>query len=151
MPVYNSQTASTPSMSTNVQILVFQAVPLVANKTNTATTATAVTGLTTGSIVLPAAVQTLEFNLDGDSVTNSGANSVIVTLWDGVVGSGTQIGQWTSNQTGDATPLSARFFVNVIPGSTHTYAIGMHGSGAGTNTMVASSTAPLNYTVKALN
>lgn len=147
----NNSATATPSVTDTVQLLIAQSAPIVTNATNTATSATQVTGLTSGTQILPSWTQELEFTVTGDTISNSGANSVIVTLWDGTVGTGTQIGQSTTIATGGKTPINFCFYQTVVGGSTHTYNIGMHGSGAGTNTLAASATAPCYFTVKALN
>ncbi len=124
------------------------AVTLTTNVTNTATTATQVTGLTNTFVVKPNTTN-LMFFLQADNFTNSSTNNVIITLWDGVVGTGTQIGQYTLGQQSAAPNEASLMFFIPIAGSlwntSKTYNIGMHGSGAGTNTLVCGTTNPCNF------
>ncbi len=127
---------------------------LTANATNTATTATQVTGLTTSAFVIPSKTTALLVFLQADNVSNSGAVNTILTLWSGVVGTGTQVGAFThGGQSGVTAAVSDVFYVPVTSsmiGTSVTYNIGMHGSGAGTNTLVAGATDPCNLFVLAI-
>lgn len=130
---------------------------LTTSVTNTATSATQVTGLTAKTNLVSPMTQYFRVTLTGDSLSNSGANSVILTLWAGTVGTGTQVAQYSdSAASGALAALSAVFYVPVsttsalVPGSQYTLNIGMHGSGAGTNTMYASTTAPVTMVVEAI-
>lgn len=129
-------------------------VQLTSNVTNTATSATQVTGLTQTFTVpkitgTAASTYWVKVILSGDSVYNSGANSVILTAWVGTVGTGTQFGQSTdSAQSSAPSPITDVFYLAAIAGTAYTVNIGMHGSGAGTNTLVAGTTNPLTMAIE---
>ena len=133
------------------------ATPITTSATNTATSAAQVTGLTLTPPTMGSLVQYVRVNLTGDSVSNSGANNVIITLWLGTVGTGTQLASTSATaQSGALAPLDVHWMIpatstyGLAPGSSYTFNIGMHGSGAGTNTMTAASTSPILYSVEYL-
>ena len=130
---------------------------LTTSATNAATSATQVAGLTATTTQVNSKTQYFEVFLSGDSVSNSGSNNVVITLWVGTVGTGTQVGSFSATaQSGALVPLAATFFVPVsatsalVPGSSYVLNIGMHGSGAGTNTMTAGATSPVTMVVQAI-
>lgn len=157
MAIPTSPVIADRSKATSVQPIQSTALvaQLTSNVTNTATSATLVTGLTAATNTVGALVKYVRVIVSGDSVYNSGANSVIISCWVGTVGSGTQVGQYTdAAQSSAPSPLVAVFYIPVstagavVMGSSYTVNIGMHGSGAGTNTLVASTTAPCTMTVE---
>jgi hypothetical protein len=123
-------------------------VQLVTNVTNTATSATQITGLTT-SFYIDRLVSGIILKLQVDNFTNSSTNNVIITAWIGTVGTGTQVGQFTLGaQSASANPGDLSFFIPASAltlGASTTFNVGMHGSGAGTNTLVCGSTNPCNF------
>ena len=127
---------------------------ITTNATNTATSATQVTGLSVTFVVQPG-TKYLIANLVSDSISNSGANNVIMTVWNGTVGTGTQVGQSTNTaQSGAKGSLSENYMIlisslGVSAGSSVTLNVGMHGSGAGTNTLAAAATYPASFWVDA--
>ena len=121
--------------------------------TNTATSATAVSQLTSGAFIVPALTKYLKVTLTGDSVSNSGANNVIISAWIGTVGSGTSLGTDTNTaQSGAKAGLDMVFIIPTtgLTNTSITINIGMHGSGAGTNTITTSATSPLIMLVESL-
>lgn len=104
--------------------------------------ATLVTGLT--AICKPASNRPISIELSAPGLYNSTASArADVTIWDGTVGSGTQIGMaWGGQALGSGTwGAKAEAYQN--PSGTKTYNIGLHsGSGGGTSTLAAFSTSP---------
>ncbi len=128
---------------------------LTTSATNTATTATLVTGLTATTNVVGSLVKYVRVMLSADSVSNSGANNVILTCWVGTVGSGTQVAQSSYTvQSGALSSVDTLWLIpvttagTIVAGSSYTINVGMHGSGAGTNTLTAGATLPVTMTVE---
>lgn len=155
IPTTPNQAEVSPANNvTPVQVAI---TPLVANQTNTATSATQVTGLTLAVPVINPLGDYVRVTLSADSLSNSAANNVIITLWAGTVGTGTQLAQETNTaQSGAKAGLSTSWIIPIVSTAAInqtaavTLNIGMHGSGAGTNTMVGSSTAPIFFAAEVL-
>lgn len=149
MAVPNSPSVADRPAWLNVKPIQGTPVQLTSNVTNAATSATQVTGWTV-SYKVGARAQWLLLIAEADNVTNSGSNAVVMTAWNGVVGTGTQFGQST-NPT--ASALSGVFVLPVtsaMVGTTVTLNVGMHGSGAGTNTLVCGATNPATLALMVL-
>lgn len=137
----------------NVRPVQGTSVQLTTAATNTATSATQVTGLTNTFVIQPN-TRHLFVHLTADSVSNSGANAVIISLWNGAVTSGTQVGQASATAaSGALAPLQATFYIPItgaLWNTSITLNIGMHGSGSGTNTIAAGATLPISFWTEAM-
>jgi len=113
---------------------------ITADITTSATSATLATGLST-TVTIPAGGRSVKVTGYLPTAYNNGANQVRVTLWDGTVGSGTQIGAaFNGNAAGQAVPFTIMAIVTPSAGS-KTYSVGYHGSG-GNTTIQCASTGP---------
>ena len=122
---------------------------ITTNFTVAATTITQVTGLTV-TVTIPAGGRKTKITVGGGTMTNSTANGVNLSIWDGVVNSGTQIASTGSDfYIGTArNPIALMVIVSPTAGS-KTYNVGFM-STSGTGTMAASSTSPITFLVEAI-
>jgi hypothetical protein len=152
MPVLTSPAVAERPPWDNVTPI--QGTPVVAtsNLTNTATSATLITGMSI-TFTLNSKTSSILMIFNGDSVSNSGANNVVITAWLGVVGTGTQVGQTTFGaQSGAVASCQGSFAVSpsllsLTPGTSYTLRLAMHGTGAGTNTITAGTTNPFVFSL----
>jgi hypothetical protein len=125
-----------------------------ATTTSTFTTAngtpTQITGLTV-SVTIPASVHT-KITMFADQFFNTTAtNYAVLTLWDGTVGSGTQIAEaaMRSNAASDIVPATMICLVAPAAGA-KTYNVGIHQVGGGSAGIVAGATNPALLLVEAI-
>lgn len=108
---------------------------------NTGTTPVLVTGLSI-TITVPAGGRRVKVTAWANQIHEiSGSNVPIVSLWDGTVGSGTQISRMLGPNNATGWPGSMIAVVTPAAGS-KTYNVGMSNNGAGTAELEASSTYP---------
>lgn len=111
--------------------------------TSTSSTPVQISGLTTGSITIPAGVTNVKVTLYAGQLYSSVANNATkVTLWSGTVGSGTQyveVRGFHAGASGNGTPV-AMAIVPVTPGGSITFNGGIAQEGGGTATAAMSST-----------
>lgn len=125
-------------------------VSLTANVTNTAVSATLITGLT-DTFTVVSRTQYFLVILQADQMATSGSGTVALSLWNGTVGTGTQVGQATIPNPGDnvsvvwVVPVTAAQFSTSI-----TLNVGVVQSSAGTFTLTAGTTNPCTLTVLAV-
>lgn len=112
-------------------------VPICANFVTSATSQTQVSGLSS-TITIPTGSPAVRISVFGYAITNSGANFNFLGIWDGTVGSGTQISQEQNYNNYSGMIASAV----VYPSSgSHTYNAGLH-CNAGTVTYQAATLDP---------
>lgn len=124
---------------------------ITSSVTTTATSAAQATGLT-ATVTIPAGGRKIKITAHGQGIwtTNAGASQCWVTIWDGTVGSGTQLAatrvDLVSNYVGTATCIAV-----VTPAAgTKTYNVGFHCVSAGTTTLLAGATSPAFILVEAI-
>lgn len=119
---------------------------LRSNATTTATSATQVPGLSS-TIYVPSG-RKVRISFYAESIFTSGSGSNRITIWDGTVGSGTQLQQLnTTSGTGAIYGVSTSVIVSPAAGS-KTYNIGFHNTSAGTETIEAGTTLPAFMSVE---
>lgn len=116
---------------------------ITSNFTTTSSSTVQVTGLSV-TVTAPGS-RRLEITFSSSTVASS-SGVAIVEIWDGTVGSGTQIGQYNVSGTNHgatviATPLPSA--------GSHTYNIGYRVT-SGTGTLAAGSTSPAFIAVKVI-
>jgi len=117
------------------------------NTTTSSATPVAVSGLS-AAVTIPSGGRSVELTFSANSVYASSAAFITISLWDGTVGSGTQIGSFTANPTSAGQQLTANGSVMVTPSAgAKTYNVGIQTS-AGTATLVGSSTSPAQIAIK---
>lgn len=114
---------------------------ITSNFATTSTTATQVTGLSV--TVSVAGGRRVKITVTGRTMLNSTANAyTTITVWDGTVGSGTQLGSTDFQAYAINAETPAILISAPVPSAgSHTYNVGLHVSG-GTGTLAATSTAP---------
>lgn len=117
----------------------------------TSTSATQVTGLTT-TVTIPAGGRSVKITGYFSSAQNgTSSDGVILTLWDGVVGSGTQIGQYNIANAAGAPNTGATMIAVVTPAAgSKTYNVGTAAFVGGTVTIGAATTSPAFILVEAI-
>ncbi len=132
-------------LSTSAILLGYAAITTSA----TATSPVAAVGLGV-TVTIPTGGRTLEIFVYASSVFNgnTGVNTR-VTIWDGTVGSGTQLqaAVSSSNVVNAQAPLTCVAYPTPAAGS-KTYNVGLEGVGGGTSTMSAAATSPAFIVVK---
>lgn len=124
---------------------------VTSNAATTSATSVAITGATVNPYV-PAGSRKIIIratNQDATTVSGGTANAVI-DIWDGTVGSGTQVAQIISTSTAGRTAHSVveTTPITIAAGNSKTYNAGMNVSGGFTFTITAGSTRP--FTMEAL-
>lgn len=117
---------------------------ITANATTTNTTVTAVSGLSV-TVTIPSGGRRVKITAFAGGITQSAASGVVeFTLWDGVVGSGTQIG--LSSITAPAASFQEPGVCIAVPSvpsaGSKTYNVGFRSATPGTSTIVAGTTNP---------
>lgn len=113
----------------------------ITNATTTSATPVAVAGLSL-TVTVPIGGRNVKLTFTANSVYGTVASFITVSIWDGTVGSGTQVGSFTANPTSAGQQLTANGSVIVSPGAgSKTYNVGLQTS-AGTATLVGGSTTP---------
>jgi len=116
---------------------------IVSNATSTATSAAQITGLTC-PVIVPTGRSVKVTAFGGALYSNTNGASANMTLWDGTVGSGTQLNIAKSQGPTAAVVTPGIVIAQITPASaSKTYNAGLHMASAGTATIEASSTAPL--------
>lgn len=160
----NSPTIDSPTVTTGITLpnnsiaaanLATSAITLgyaqiTSNFTTTSTSATQVTGLTV-TVTIPAGGRKVKITAWASSMQqNNGLDATNISIWDGTVGSGTQLAG--SGQTGGgANYNTAAFCLAVVSPSagSKTYNVGFS-TQAGTGALVAASTSPAFILVEAI-
>lgn len=117
---------------------------ITANFSNTSTTASAVTGLSV-TVTIPSGGRRVKITAWGRSVLNNTAGDYsLLSIWDGTVGTGTQLAETAALSSSASAQYSATVMAVVTPSAgSKTYAVGLcNASTAGTNTLTASTVAP---------
>lgn len=123
-------------------------VRLLAAASTTATSSTQVNGLrVTGTI--PANGRRVRIIWNGGVATNSGANTTILQIWDGTVGSGTQIAQTNLNAASGVSDNGVIIGEYFAASGSHTWNASLHTT-AGTASLGASTTVPDVFTVETI-
>lgn len=117
---------------------------ITSNFTTTNTSATQVTGLTVTVTIPTGTTKARVTGYTGSLGNVSGANGCILTLWDGTVGSGTQIGQYNMIPSSSGTSNVGATAVAVYAASagSHTYNIGLASNSSGTSQVGAGVSQP---------
>lgn len=122
---------------------------ILSNATQTATSATLITGLS-APFIIPTA-RKYEAELSGPILYHSVNNTAgVSSIWEGTVGSGTQLAESRGFQAGGNGSVTHKTKANSrTPSSTSiTVNAGLHAASAGTATAEASSTAPLELIIR---
>lgn len=125
--------------------------PITTNFTTTNTSATQVTGLTV-SVTIPDGGRKVEITAFTNFLANTAsANSPIMTVWDGAVGSGTQVAQadFNGGAAGDGGSAIAMAILTPSAGA-KTYNVGLHVTTSGTAQLSGQATSPAFILVKAI-
>jgi hypothetical protein len=141
---------SNPPTTLGTSAITLGYIPITSSFGTGAVSATQITGLTT-TVNIPAGGRNIKITVFGSNITNTAAASNnIITIWDGVVGSGTQIAssEGSINSANGFMPAVCFAIVNPTP-QTKTYNAGLH-TGGGTTTLTASSTSPAFILVEAI-
>lgn len=105
-------------------------------------------GLST-TVTIPSGSRSIKITAHTAGAYNTGANQCRLSIWDGTVGSGTQIGgALNGNAAGQIVPVTMMAIVTPAAGS-KTYNVGYYGS-AGTTFISAASTYPAFILVEAI-
>lgn len=116
----------------------------------TSSTPVAVTGLT--STVTISSGQRVKIEIDAKSIYNNNSNAYVdVSLWNGVVGSGTLLKTWSHGASPSAAhqiPFSVRYFHTSPTAGSNTYAVGLSQAAGGTANMNAAANAPAQMAVQ---
>lgn len=138
-------TVGSALLSTSAITLGFASITSNFALTTSETTPTQVTGLT-AAVTIPAGSRKVEISAFCSSVTLA-AGVGVLTIWDGTVGSGTQIGQGNI-----ASSLGLGFVSAVVTpaAGAKTYNIGISNSGLNDTTVGAAATQPAYILVKAI-
>lgn len=127
-------------------------VPITSNITTTSTTQTQATGLTS-TVTIPAGGRKVEIMFFGNVQVGTNIKKVAITIWDGTVGSGTQLGMSTTviQNSGNDQYITCYAVVTPSAGS-KTYNVGWSSDSGGgvTATMSASATQPAFILVKVI-
>ena len=138
---------SAASLATNAITLGYA--EITSNFVTSSTTVTALTGLSS-AVTIPAGGRGIKITMWAAQVTINGAATCEVTIWDGTVGSGTQLA--LGSTTISAASLGAPIVVmarKVPAAGAKTYNIGIKTS-AGTATVAAAATYPAFILVEAI-
>lgn len=120
---------------------------ITSNFTTVSTTPVQVTGLTT-TVTIPAGGRRIKITVFTKAAYGSTSNTSNLTIWDGTVGSGTQIGAGSGFQSTGANSTIAMAIVTPAAGS-KTYNAGFNVA-TGTGTWEASTTGPSFILVEAI-
>lgn len=108
----------------------------------TNTSATAVTGLSV-TITVPSGGRRVKITAWTKGLVATGASNCYISIWDGTVGSGTQLALSEFYNTTANGPASMTCIAVVTPSAgSKTYNAGLHGTSASTKTMEAAATYP---------
>ena len=124
---------------------------ITANFATSSTTYVQVTGLT-AAVTIPAGGRMIEIEAYATSLgSGTAANGGVLSIWDGTVGSGTQLGQANSVPTSGVLNAFciAKAYVTPSAGA-KTYNIGLLASPGGTVTLINSATSPAYIIVKVI-
>lgn len=125
---------------------------ITANFTTTATSATQVTSLS-ASVTIPAGGRRVRITAFAEAIyTGTNGQSAKITIWDGTVGSGTQLSQGAvlGPTAIAAAPVTIQAIVTPAAGA-KTYNVGLHVAGGGaTGTLEAAATYPAFIHVEAV-
>ncbi len=115
-------------------------VPLSSNFSTGSNTAVQVTGLT-ATVTVPSGGRSIRITAYGPSCYSDGAGDIIsLSLWDGVVGSGTQLveSDWQNSNANQHSVMEARSIVTPAAGS-KTYNVGLRDQSSGNAHMLSAS------------
>lgn len=124
---------------------------ITSNFTTTSGTATQVTDLTS-TVTIPAGARAVEITVYVSRVFTAAGGGIVVTLWDGTVGSGTQLqaARFDPSNINLGVPITLVARVTPSAGS-KTYNVGLNNTSGGNNaTLVAAATTPAFILVKAI-
>lgn len=139
----NSVTAS--KLATNAITLGYA--QITTNFTTTSATPVLVTGLT-AAVTIPGGGRRVEISFYTVLLSTNAAVAPILSLWDGTVGSGTQISQWNGGSA--TTAVTGAYMVAVVSPSagSKTYNVGANIAGGNTLTVSAGASFPSFILVK---
>ncbi len=132
---------SASKLATNAIKLGYTAI--TSNFSTASTSAVQVTSLTS-TVTIPSGGRSVKITAYAPSLYNGTiSTNVILTIWDGTVGSGTQLGSAvvSAPAANAQAPVTAMAIVTPSAGS-KTYNIGLNASGGGTANLSASATGP---------
>lgn len=124
---------------------------ITSNFSTTNTTATQVTSLTT-TVTIPAGGRRIKITAFGRALYNSASGAASeLSIWDGTVGSGTQLCLVHGFQGGGSGATQGVAIACVTPSAgSKTYNVGLHSQAAGTATLEAGATYPAFILVEAI-
>lgn len=120
------------------------------NFSTSSTSATQITGLT-AAVTIPAGSRKIKITLFSGAVYNStAANPSTLTIWDGTVGSGTQLSRATGLEGGSSSSGAIAMAVVTPAAGSKTYNGALHASTSGTATAEAAAIYPSFILVEAI-
>lgn len=133
-------TAASPQLSTSSIFLGYAQV--TTNVTTTSSTFVQATGLTS-TVTVPSGGRRVKITVYCDAIVSSSSGNAYLSIWDGAVGTGTQIQQWESFiTTPNGNPSGVHCVAVVTPSAgSKTYNVGIRVS-AGTLSLFAGATFP---------
>lgn len=141
--------SSVPAVALATNAITIGYTQITASFVTASTSATLVTGLT-AAVTIPSGSRRIEITVYFFNTSNSGANVDVLTLWDGTVGSGTQLQQFNSTVNSAQNGATMIWISNVAPAAgAKTYNVGAAVT-SGTGTFSAQATAPAFILVKAI-
>ncbi|SDP32954.1 hypothetical protein SAMN04487914_10875 [Arthrobacter sp. ok909] len=145
----DTNSVSAAMLTTNAITLGYAQIT-AADFTTASTSAVQVTGLT-AAVTIPAGGRKIKITAYSGTIYSNASAHVVVTIWDGTVGSGTQLSanDFNNGGTTSITGLGACMAVVTPSAGAKTYNVGFHVS-AGTGHFVASATAPAFILVEAI-
>jgi len=114
--------------------------------TTSSSTAVQVTGLTS-TVTIPAGGRKVKITVSAVGLTAIAGNTALISIWDGTVGSGTQLAQF--NMAATNTNIFGQAVVTPSAGS-KTYNIGISNTGGSSTTLGAGATFPAFILVEAI-
>ena len=135
------------SLKTNAIKLGYAAI--TADVSTASTTVVAATGLSV-TVTVPSGSRSIKITAYIAGTYNSSTNQCRLSIWDGTVGSGTQIAAaFNGNASGQIVPATMMAVATPSAGS-KTYNVGYYGSGAGTTYITGATTGPSFILVEAI-
>lgn len=142
--------ASVPGSALSTSAITLGVATATANFSTASATAVAVTGMSI-TCTVPTGGRRIEIYFRCWAYTQSGAGVATISVWDGAVGSGTEIGAGNAGSTSASVNESVEVYATHVPSAgSKTYNISMLQGVAGTSTLNATATRPMVMIVRAI-
>lgn len=137
-----------PSINSPAPAISLGRTEITAAFSTTSTAVVQVTGLTR-TVTFTSSTRDVEIAVMLPDVQGSGVINVLISIWDGTVGTGTKLQEitWTSGGSGYHQPMKIEKVISPITAGSKTYNVGMY-VGSGTGTIGASTTNPAYIAIK---